>query len=47
MVRGAGFEPAKMLFSGLPASGAKCVSLPFIARSVTDKAFYLQAFYGK
>jgi hypothetical protein len=47
MVRGAGFEPAKAPFTALPASGANGVSLPFIARRVSNNPFYLQVFYGK
>jgi hypothetical protein len=47
MVRGAGFEPAKASFTTLPANGANGVSLPFIARRITNKSLYLQVFYGK
>jgi hypothetical protein len=46
MVRGAGLEPAKALFPVLLASGAKGVSLPFIARRITNKTFYLQELFG-
>jgi hypothetical protein len=47
MVRGAGFEPAKALFTALPANGANGVSLPFIACRITNKSFYLQVFCRK
>jgi len=46
MVRGAGLEPAKALFPVLLASGAKGVSLPFIARRITNKTFCLQVLFG-
>jgi hypothetical protein len=47
MVRIAGLEPAKVLFSVLPAGGAIGVLLPFIARRMTNKSLYLQVFCGK
>jgi hypothetical protein len=47
MVRIAGLEPAKASFTALPASGANGISLPFIARRVANKSFYLQVFIGE
>jgi hypothetical protein len=46
MVRIAGLEPAKALFSVLPSSGAIGASLPFIAQRVSNKTFCLQALFG-
>jgi hypothetical protein len=44
MVRIAGLEPAKPPFTGLHATGANGVSLPFIAHRVTKKLLVLQCF---
>jgi hypothetical protein len=46
MVRGAGLEPVKSPLTVFPASGANGVSLPFIARRVSENAFCFQVIYG-
>jgi hypothetical protein len=46
MVRGAGLEPAKALFSVFPASDVNGVLLPFIAQRVSNIILYLQALFG-
>jgi hypothetical protein len=46
MVRIAGLEPAKALFSVFPASDVNGVLLPFIAQRVSNIILYLQALFG-
>jgi hypothetical protein len=46
MVRGAGLEPVKASFTGLPVCDVSGVSLPFIARRIASDSLCLQVFSG-